>query len=65
VSLGYNYDTFDMAREDPVFAAFRTRLHVTERAPSFELEDLATGQPVALKKLWAQETVILEFGSFT
>ncbi len=61
----YNYSVFDMAREQPVFAEFRNSLHVGERAPSFGVEDLATGEAVELSSLWKKNVAILEFGSFT
>ena len=61
----YNYDVFDMARESPVFAEFRTSLHVGERPPSFPVEDLATGDQIELSSLWRNSVAIIEFGSFT
>ena len=65
MSDDYNYAVFDMERENPAFASFRNGLHVTEKAPDFPLEDLDTGQTVAMKSLWAKGLAILEFGSFT
>ncbi len=61
----YNYSVFDLAREQPVFAEFPNRLHVGERAPDFPFENLADGQTVRLRDLWASGVAILEFGSFT
>ena len=61
----YNYPTFDLAREDPPFHAFKNMLHVGTKPPSYPLTDLATDEPRALKKLWRTEVAILEFGSFT
>ena len=61
----YNYAVFDLPSEDPVFAAFKLRMFVGERAPSFPLEDLATGQTVPMKSLWDKGLAILEFGSLT
>ena len=61
----YNYATFDMAREEPPFVAFGNRLHAGERAPSFVLEDLDTGDAVEMASLWASGLAVLEFGSFT
>lgn len=60
----YNYSAFvgapnefiDFAREAP---------KVTMRAPSFPLEDLATGRTVELRELWRSEIAVIEFGSFT
>ena len=61
----YNYATFDIAREEPSFAAFGSRLHAGDPAPSFPLEDLNTGEAVEMTGLWARGPAVLEFGSFT
>ena len=61
----YNYADFDMEREQPPFKAFPGGLRPGERAPDFALEDLDTGATVRLGELWAKETVVIEFGSFT
>ena len=60
----YNYSTF--APHPKEFAEFaKDAPKATERAPSFPLEDLATGATVEMKELWKQEIVLIEFGSFT
>lgn len=61
----YNHSVFNLAAEEPFFEAFKNRLHVGERAPSFALEDLRTQETVQMKSLWAQAPAIIEFGSFT
>lgn len=61
----YNYETFDLTLEEPAFEAFRQLLHVGERAPSFPLEDLRTGETVEMSSLWKGRTAVIEFGSFT
>ena len=61
----YNYDTFDLAREEPAFGAFPELLKVGERAPNAVLEDLETGEPVSLRRLASSGVAVLEFGSFT
>jgi len=61
----YNYAVFDMAKEEPVFAEFSKSVSAGGRAPSFPLEDLATGEQVELRSLWKHGLAILEFGSFT
>jgi hypothetical protein len=62
----YNYDVFELAREEPAFAAFQATLPVGSRAQSFPLEDLATGETVEMRSLWrGAQIAILEFGSFT
>jgi hypothetical protein len=61
----YNYATFDMKAEAPHFQRFPDNLHVGERAPDFPLEDLESGETVAIKDLWTDGPVVVEFGSFT
>jgi hypothetical protein len=61
----YNYGVFDMARENPAFDLFKSKLYVGERAPNFTVEDLDSGEPVELKSLWKNGPAIIEFGSFT
>ena len=61
----YNHAEFNLKREEPRFVAFQDFLHVGERAPSFPLEDLASGETVEMKSLWAKDPVIIECGSFT
>lgn len=60
----YNYATFDIAAEDPHFAAFADGLHVGDPAPTGELETL-DGGTVAMDSLWSSGLAVLEFGSFT
>ena len=60
----YNYATFDIAEEDPHFAAFSNGLHVGEPAPGGVLESL-DGGTVAMDSLWVTGLAVLEFGSFT
>ena len=62
---GYNYDVFDLAREEPAFSAFSSTLRAGSRAPSVELEDLETGASTVLSDLWAGGPVVVEFGSFS
>jgi hypothetical protein len=60
----YNYSVFDVSPNE--FIDFATRApKVTMRAPSFPLEDLATGEIIDMKTLWKGQAVIVEFGSFT
>ncbi len=61
----YNYATFVMANEEQPFVEFPRRLLVGEAAPSFPLEDLATGATVSMDDLWRTQVVVMEFGSFT
>lgn len=65
MSDDYNYGTFVMANEQPSFVQFRNQLHVGERPPDAPIEDLETGQALALRSLWKRDVAILEFGSFT
>lgn len=60
----YNYSAFDVSPSEFLsFAAHAPK--VTMRAPSFPLEDLATGGQVEMKELWKRGIVVMEFGSFT
>lgn len=60
----YNYSEFVASSNEFVDFAVQAP-KVTMRAPSFPLEDLATGQTVQMSELWASGIAVLEFGSFT
>jgi hypothetical protein len=60
----YNYAVFGASPNE--FLEFAQHApKVTMRAPSFALEDLATGKSVEMKELWKSEIALIEFGSFT
>jgi hypothetical protein len=60
----YNYSEFVASpQEFDDFALHAPK--VTMRAPSFPLEDLATGRTVEMRELWKSEIALIEFGSFT
>ena len=60
----YNYDVFTGGQED--FLDFAMHAHkVTMRAPSFALEELATGETIEMKDFWKKGVTVIEFGSFT
>jgi hypothetical protein len=60
----YNYSEFVASPEE--FTDFAARApKVTMRAPSFPLEDLATGKTVQMSELWSSGVAVIEFGSFT
>jgi hypothetical protein len=60
----YNYAAFEPdANEFLAFAQHAPK--VTMRAPSFPLEDLATGAAIDMKELWKSGVAVIEFGSFT
>lgn len=60
----YNYSEFAASPEE--FTDFAINApKVTMRAPSFPLEDLATGKSVQMSELWKSEIALIEFGSFT
>ena len=60
----YNYSEFVASpQEFNDFALHAPK--VTMRAPSFPLEDLATGRKVEMRELWKSEIALIEFGSFT
>jgi len=60
----YNYSEFVVSPGE--FLEFAEHApKATMRAPSFPLEDLATGKPVEMKDLWKSGVTVIEFGSFT
>lgn len=60
----YNYSVFVASPDE--FNDFAVHApKVTMRAPSFPLEDLATGKVVQMNELWKSEIALIEFGSFT
>lgn len=63
-SQGYNYSEFVASVEE--FNDFAVHApKATMRAPSFALEELATGNPMQMSELWRSEIALIEFGSFT
>jgi hypothetical protein len=60
----YNYSEF-VASPNEFFDFAVHAPKVTMRAPSFPLEDLATGKTVQMSELWSSGVAVLEFGSFT
>ncbi len=61
----YNYADFIMKREIPLFGVFRDRMHVSDKAPDFELLRLDDAARVRLSDYWKDGPVLIEFGSFT
>ena len=60
----YNYSEFVASPNE--FLEFAEHApKATMRAPSFPLEDLATGATVDMKDLWNTGVTVIEFGSFT
>jgi len=60
----YNYSTLNPGSES--FEDFASEApQITSRAPSFPVENLATGETVQLKEIWRKGVTIVEFGSFT
>lgn len=63
-SQPYNYSEFVASLEE--FHDFAVHApKITMRAPSFALEDLATGATVQMNGLWKSDIALIEFGSFT
>lgn len=63
-SQPYNYSEFVASPDEfDDFAVYAPK--ATMRAPSFALEDLATGETVDMSALWKSEIALIEFGSFT
>lgn len=60
----YNYDVFTGGQEDFLDFAMHAP-KATMRAPSFPVEELATGETVDMKNLWKSGVTVIEFGSFT
>ena len=60
----YNYDVFTGGQEDFLDFAMHAP-KVTMRAPSFPVEELATGATTEMKNLWKSGVTVIEFGSFT
>jgi hypothetical protein len=63
-SAEYNYSEFVANPEEFIEFALRAP-KATMRAPSFPLEDLATGETVQMSELWSSGVAVIEFGSFT
>jgi hypothetical protein len=61
----YNYENFPLDMDMPDFHAFPRALAVGERAPSGEILDAATGEPVPLSSYWRSGPCVIEFGSIT
>jgi hypothetical protein len=60
----YNYSEFVANPQE--FSDFAVHApKVTMRAPSFPLEDLASGSLVQMSELWREGVAVIEFGSFT
>ena len=63
-AIPYHYSTFNLHTEE--FNNFSENApKATMRAPSFPLEDLATGNTVEMKELWKSGIAVIEFGSFS
>lgn len=62
--MQYNYSEFVASPDE--FLEFAQRApKATMRAPSFPVEDLATGDKVEMKDFWKSGVVVMEFGCFT
>jgi hypothetical protein len=61
----YNYPVFDLPAEMKPFELFSDAPNAGQKAPSYPLEDLETGETVEMRSLWKKSFVIVEFGSFT
>jgi hypothetical protein len=61
----YNYAVFPAEDDVEVFARFGEHLKVGQRAPDFELIDLASGTPVRLSSFTGRGLTVIEFGSLT
>ncbi len=61
----YNYAVFPAEDDVEVFARFGEHLKVGQRAPDFELIDLASGELVRLSSFTSRGLTVFEFGSLT
>ena len=61
----YNYKTFPLDMQSADFGAFGAHLPVGSIAPDGELIDAATGEITQLSFLWAENPLVIEFGSAT
>jgi hypothetical protein len=60
----YNYDVFTGGQEDFLdFAMHAPKVNM--RAPSFPVEELASGETVEMKDFWKKGVAVIEFESFT
>lgn len=59
----YNYESFPLDMDGPIFAGFRDELRPGMKAPDGELTDARTGDRVSLSDLWRAGPLIVEFGS--
>ena len=61
----YNYASFPLDMEMRDFEAFPEALTVGGRAPSGDVIDAASGEPVRLSRYWRSGPCVIEFGSIT
>jgi hypothetical protein len=61
----YNYQNFPLDMQSADFAAFGAHLPVGSPAPDGDLIDAATGEVTQLSFLWAENPLVIEFGSAT
>lgn len=61
----YNYQSFDLKEEMKPFLEFQAAPNAGAQAPDYELENLDSGEMIAMKALWKKDLLVMEFGSFT
>ncbi|MCP9485735.1 MAG: hypothetical protein MSC30_07725 [Gaiellaceae bacterium MAG52_C11] len=61
----YNYPNFLAGTDEAEWADFQSRMRVGTTAPDFEALRLSDGATVRLSEYTAENTVVLEFGSYT
>ena len=61
----YNFAEFTAGGSGASAEFIQNSPKATSRAPAFPLEDLDSGEIIAMQDLWKTETLIMEFGSFT
>ncbi|MBW1880917.1 MAG: hypothetical protein JRJ84_21390 [Deltaproteobacteria bacterium] len=61
----YNYETFPLDMDEPLFEGFREVLRPGDRAPDGMVVDARTREELLLSSLWRRSPLVLEFGSLT
>jgi hypothetical protein len=61
----YNYETFPLDMDEPLFEGFREVLRPGDPAPDGVVIDARTEERLLLSSLWKRGPVVVEFGSLT
>ena len=61
----YNYETFPIDMQPEVFENFPNVITAGNKGPDGRLIDAITRKEIYLSDLWAESTLVIEFGSIT